>query len=125
MTPSTRRSLSAREYVAWLLALVVIAGASAFVTARFSTSAWPSGMARFEGQPVTIEAPRTSAPSYIQLYLRMDEGACKVLRITPEHEVTMSVPMSDGYARIGQFLPGDSLQLDPQGNKGEYWVRFE
>lgn len=125
VTPSTRRALSVREYSAWFLALVVIAGASGFVTARFSTAAWPSGMARFEGRPVTIEAPRTSAPSYVQLYLRMDKGACKVLRITPDNRVTMSLPMSEGSARIGLFLPGDSLRLDPQGNKGEYWVRFE
>ncbi len=83
-------------------------------------------MASFEGRPVTIEAPRTHAPSYVQLYLRMDKGACKVLRITPEHRVTMSLLMSEGCSsRIGQFFPGDSLQLDPQGNKGEYWVRFE
>ena len=125
MTPSTRRALSVREYIAWLLALVVIAGASGFVTARFSTSVWPSDMASFEDPPVTIEAPRTGAPSYVQLYLRMDKGACKVLRITPENRATMSFPMSEGSARIGQFSPGDSLRLDPQGNKGQYWVRFE
>ena len=56
----------------------------------------------------------------------MDKGACKVLRITPEHQVTMSLLVSEvNSSRIGLFLPGDSLQLDPQGNKGEYWVRFE
>lgn len=33
--------------------------------------------------------------------------------------------MGKGFVNNGTLPPGDSLRLDPQGNKGEYWVRFE
>jgi len=64
----------------------VIAGTSAFVTQRLSDSVWPSDMARFDGAPVTIEAPHTGSPIHVHIYLRMDQGVCKVSRVTPEHK---------------------------------------
>ena len=76
---------------------MVVAGASAFVTLRLSAPVWPSDMARFEGAPVTIEAPRTGAPVYVQLYLRMDQGQCKVSRVTPEHEQSELFWMGKGF----------------------------
>jgi hypothetical protein len=120
-----RRALSWREYIAWLLALMVVAGASAFVTQRLSDSVWPSDMARFEGAAVTIEAPRIGAPVYVHVYLRMDQGVCKVSRVTPEHKQSELFWMGAGSWHGGQLSAGDSLRLDPQGNTGEYWVRFD
>jgi hypothetical protein len=125
MIASTRRALSLWEYIAWLLALMVVAGASAFVTQRLSDRVWPSDMARFEGAPVTIEAPRTTAPAYVHVYLRMDQGVCKVSRVAPEHKQSELFWMGKGSWHGTGLSAGDSLRLDPQGNKGEYWVRFE
>lgn len=122
---SPRRALSSWEYVAWLLALTVVSGASAFVTQLLSDRIWPSDMARFEGAPVTIEAPRTGSPVYAHVYLRMEEGVCKVSRVTPEHKQSELFWMGKGSWHGGQLSAGDSLRLDPQDNKGEYWVRFE
>jgi hypothetical protein len=125
MMGSTRRALSRWEYIAWLLALTVVAGASAFATQRLSDCVWPSDMARFEGAPVTIEAPRTGAPVYVHVFLRMDQGVCKVLRVTPEHKQSELFWMGKGSWHSGQLSAGDSLRLDPQGHTGEYWVQFE
>ena len=63
MIASPPRTLSWREYIAWLLATAVVATASAFVTLWYSDCVWPSDMARFEGEAVTIEAPRIGAQS--------------------------------------------------------------
>ena len=125
MMGSTRRALSLREWIAWLLVLMVVAGASAFVTQRLSDCVWPSDMVRFEGAPVTIEAPHTGAPVYVHIYLRMDQGVCRVSRVTPEHKQSELFWMGMGSWHSGQLSAGDSLRLDPQGNAGEYWVHFE
>ena len=74
---------------------------------------------------MTIEAPRIGAPVYYTIYIRMDKGVCKVSRITPEHKQSELFWMGAGFVSNGTLPPGDSLRLDPQGNKGEYWVRFE
>jgi hypothetical protein len=124
-TASTRRALSLGEYIAWLLALIAVAGATAFVTQRLSDCVWPSDMARFEGAPVTIEAPRTGSPVYVHIYLRMDQGVCKVSRVTAEHKQAELFWMGEGSWHGGQLCAGDSLRLDPQGHTGEYWVHFE
>ena len=124
MTVSTRRALSVREYSAWLLLLMVVAGASAFATVRLSAHVWPLHMAHFEGAAVTVEAPHTGAPIYYTVYLRMEHGQCKVSRVTSEHKQSELFLMGEGFAR-DTLPPGDSLRLDPQGNKGEYSVRFE
>jgi len=124
MTASTRRALSVREYIAWFVALMVVAGASAFVTAWFSARGWPAHMARFEGAPVTVESPHLGAPIYYTIYIRMDHGVCKVSRITPDHKQSDLFLMGEGFVR-NTLPPGDSLHLDPQGNTGEYSVRFE
>jgi hypothetical protein len=120
-----RPGLSPWERRAWFLALVVVAVASAFLTQRYSDSIWPSNMARFDGAPVTIEAPRIGAPIFVHVYLRMDQGVCKVSRVTPENKQSEMFWMGAGSWHGGQLSGGDSLRLDPQGNKGEYWVRFE
>ena len=125
MIASTRRALSLWEYTAWLLAQMVVAGASAFVTQRLSNCVWPSDMAHFEGAPVTIEAPRIGAPVYVNVYLRMNQGVCKVSRVTPEHKQSELFWMGEGAWHSGQLSAGDSLRLDPQGHTGEYWVCFE
>ena len=122
---SPRRLFSLGEYIAWLLALMVVAGAAAFVTQRLSDSIWPSDMARFEGAPVIIEAPRSGAPVYVHVYLRMDQGVCKVSRVTPDRKQSELFRMGTGSWHSGQLSAGDSLRLDPQGQTGEYWVRFE
>jgi hypothetical protein len=118
-----RRALSWRELVAWALALAVVAGASAFVTQRLSD--WPSNMARFEGAAVTVEAPHTGSPVYAHVYLRMNQGVCKVSRITPDHKQSELFQMGEGSWHSGQLCAGDSLELDPQGQTGEYCVHFE
>ncbi|MGO8751964.1 MAG: hypothetical protein ACLQNE_38975 [Thermoguttaceae bacterium] len=125
MIASPPRALSWREYIAWLLATAVVATASAFVTLWYSDCVWPSDMARFEGAAVTIEAPRIGAPVYVHVYLRMDQGVCKVSRVTPEHKQSALFWMGKGSWHGGRLSAGDSLRLDPQGNQGEYWVRFE
>ncbi len=122
---STRRALSIGEYIAWFLLLLAVAFASVFATVRFACHVWPVNMAHFDGTPVTIEAPHMGAPIYYTIYLRMDQGVCKVLRITPEHKQSELFWMGKGFVTNGTLPPGDSLRLDPQGNKGEYWVRFE
>jgi hypothetical protein len=116
--------LSLWERLAWLVVLVIVAVASSFYLV-YSVHIWPSNMARFEGVPVTVEAPRLGAPVYYTIYLRMDKGVCKVSRITPEHKQSELFWMGKGFVNNGTLPPGDSLRLDPQGNKGEYWVRFE
>ncbi len=107
MIASTRRALSLWEYIAWLLALMVVAGASAFVTQRLSDRVWPSDMARFEGAPVTIEAPRTTAPAYVHVYLRMDQGVCKVSRVAPEHKQSGLFWMGKGSWHGSGLSAGD------------------
>jgi hypothetical protein len=47
-----------------------------------------------------------------------------VLRVTPQHEQHEIFWMGKGFATFS-LSGGDALRLDPQGNKGEYWVRFE
>jgi len=125
LTPATRRALSGWEYTAWLLALMVVAGASMFITERLSARDWPVNMARFEGAAVTVEAPRLGAPLYYTIYIRMEHGVCKVSRVTPDHKQAELFWMGKGFVSNSTLPPGDSLRLDPQGNKGEYWVRFE
>ena len=126
---STRRALSFWEYIAWLLALTVVAGASVFVTQWLSSpfwGSWPSDMTQFRGAPVTIDAPRgTGSSVYVRIYLRMDQGQCKVLRVTPQHEESVLFLMGQGSWSGPGLSAGDSLRLDPQGHTGEYWVRFE
>jgi hypothetical protein len=85
---------------------------------------WFSDMAHFEGAPVTLDAPRIGAPVYVHVYLRMDQGVCRVSRVTPEQKQSEMFWMGKGSWH-SQLPPGDSLRLDPQGNTGEYWVRFE
>ena len=85
----------------------------------------PSDMAHFEGAPVTIEAPRIGVADLLQIYLRMDQGVCKVSRVTPEHKQSELFWMGEGLVTAATLSAGDSLRLDPQGNKGEYSVRFE
>lgn len=65
------------------------------------------------------------APIYYTIYLRMEQGACQVSRVSPEHKQSELFSMGKGFVTNGKLAPGDSLRLDPQGNKGEYWVRFE
>jgi hypothetical protein len=125
VTPSTRRALSAMEYTAWFLALIVIAGTTGFFSSQLSSNHWPSNMAHFEGTPVTIETPHIGAPIYYTIYLRMEHGVCKVAQVTPGHKPAELFWMGEGFVTNGTLPPGDSLRLDPQGNKGEYWVRFE
>lgn len=122
---SMRRALSVWESVAWFLVLMVVAGASALVTLRLSSRAWPVNMAHFEGVPVTVEAPHLGAPIYYTIYLRMEQGVCKVSQVTPEQKPSELFWMGKGFVTNGILPPGNSLRLDPQGNKGEYWVRFE
>jgi hypothetical protein len=122
---STRLALSVREYIAWLLILGLVSGASAAATQRFSDYGWPSSMASFDGTPVTIETPRIGAPISVHIYLRMDEGVCKVLRVTPDQKQHEMFWMGAGSWHGGQLSSGDSLRLDPQGHTGKYWVRFE
>jgi hypothetical protein len=125
LVASTRRALSAGEYLAWILALAVFAWGSGFAALRLSADSWPAPMAQFDGAPVTVEAPHLGAPIYYTIYLRMEQGVCKVARVTPEHKRLELFSMGEGYVTRGTLPPGDSLRLDPQGNQGAYWVRFE
>jgi len=122
---SARHSLSRWEYGAWLLALAVVALATVFVTDRFSDRVLPADMARFEGSPVTIAAPAIGAPVRVHIYLRMDRGVCRVSRVTPDHKQSDMFWMGQGSWHGSQLSGGDWLRLDPQGNPGAYWVRFE
>jgi hypothetical protein len=119
------QTLTRRETAGWSLALVIVAVTVVVATNRLSDRVWPSDMVRFEGTPVTIEAPRDASPVYYYLYLRMDKGSCKVLRVTPEGKQSELFWMGKGFVSPGRLSAGDSLRLDPQGNTGEYWVRFE
>ena len=125
MTVSLRRALSVREYILWLLALTVVAGASALVTVWLSARVWPPHMAHFEGAAVTVESPHLGAPIYYTLCIRMEHGECRVSDMTPEHKQLELFSMGEGFVGHNILPPGDSLRLDPQGNKGEYSVRFE
>ncbi|MGW8256294.1 MAG: hypothetical protein ACWGMZ_02290 [Thermoguttaceae bacterium] len=120
-----RTGLSTWERRAWLIGMIVVAEASAFLALRLSCHVWPHRMARFENAPVTVEAPRIGAPVFYTIYIRMDKGVCKVSRVTPEDKQSDLFSMGKGFVNNGTLPPGDSLRLDPQGNKGEYWVRFE
>jgi hypothetical protein len=117
------RALTRRETVAWGVVLVIVALTVAIGTFRRLPWVWPSDMSRFEGVPVTLDGPPGS-PVYVHLYLRMESGSCKVLQVTPKHEQSEIFWMGKGFATI-KLSGGDALRLDPQGNKGEYWVRFE
>jgi hypothetical protein len=117
--------LSLREDTLWYGAMILVALAGAFFAVWWSSYAWPFNMARFEGTPITVEAPRVGAPVYYTVYIRMEKGVCKVSRVTPEHKQSELFWMGKGFVSNGTLPPGDSLRLDPQGNKGEYWVRFE
>jgi hypothetical protein len=119
------RVLAWREIAGWKLAFVATAFLVLLGTRWFSAYIWPSDMARFDGAPVTIEAPQIGAPVYYTIYIRMDKGVCKVSRITSEHKQSELFTMGKGFVNNGTLPPGDSLRLDPQGNEGEYWVRFE
>ena len=103
----------------------MVAGSSAFITVRLSVHHWPVNMAHFAGAPVTIEAPHLGAPIYYTICIHMDHGECKVSDITPEHKQLELFSMGEGFVGHHILPPGDSLRLDPQGNKGEYSVRFE
>jgi hypothetical protein len=122
---ASRWALSVQELVAWFLTLIVVAAASAFLTAWLSVRPWPVNMAHFAGAPVTIEAPHLGAPIYYTLYIRMDHGECKVYERTPDHKQSDLFSMGEGFVGRNILPPGDSLRLDPQGNTGEYSVRFE
>jgi hypothetical protein len=124
-TTSTRWALGFWEFIIWILITAMIGGASAYVSHRLSANIWPMGMARFEGAPVTIEAPRLGAPIYFTIYLRMNQGQCKVSQVTPQDEEKELFKMGEGFVSKWTLSPGDSLRLDPQDNEGEYWVRFE
>lgn len=116
--------LSLGERLAWIVVLVLAGVASSYYSG-WAAHIWPSDMVRFEGAPVTIEAPRVGAPVYYRLYLRMDRGQCKVSRVTPDRVESELFRMGKGFVSPGRLSPGDTLRLDPQGNPGEYWVRFE
>jgi len=118
------RALSRVEIVGWTLATIIIAVTVAVATRRLPDRVWLSDMAHFEGAPVTLDAPRIGAPVHVHIYLRMDQGVCRVSRVTPEHKQSEMFWMGKGSWH-SQLPPGDSLRLDPQGNSGEYWVRFE
>ena len=119
------RALTRLETIAWSVAILTVAITVAVATPRLSDRIWPSDMSRFEGVPVTLDAPPgAGSPVYVHVYLRMDQGSCKVLRMTPQHEQFEFFWMGKGFATI-RLSGGDALRLDPQGNKGEYWVRFE
>ena len=124
-TSSMARALSVREYIAWLLALIVVAAASVLVTLTISANIWPRHMAQFEGEAVTIEAPHIGAPVHYSIYIRMEHGTCKVSRVSPDHKEMELFSMGNGFVNNDTLRPGDSLRLDPQGNQGEYSVRFE
>lgn len=119
------RVLTWREIVGWKLVFLSLAVIVVLATHwLLPDRVWFSDMARFESVPVTIEAPRIGAPVHVHIYLRMDKGVCKVSRVTPEHKQLEMFWMGKGSWH-SQLPPGDSLRLDPQGNKGEYWVCFE
>jgi hypothetical protein len=120
------RALTRWETTGWTVALLIVAVTVAVATHRLSARIWPSDMVRFEGVPVTLDAPRgAGAPVYYHLYLRMDKGSCKVSRVTPEHKQSELFWMGKGFVSRGRLSAGDSLRLDPQGNTGEYWMHFE
>lgn len=119
------RAITRWETTGWILAILLVSLAIAFATNRLSVQAWQLDMASFEGAPVTVEAPRIGAPVYYTVYIRMEKGVCKVSRVTPEHKQSELFWMGKGFVSNGTLPPGDSLRLDPQGNKGEYSVRFE
>lgn len=112
------------ERLAWIFVLVLVGVASSYYSV-WAADIWPSDMMEFEGAPVTIEAPRVGAPVYYRLYLRMDRGLCKVSRVASGHQESELFRMGKGSVSPGRLSPGDALRLDPQGNPGEYWVRFE
>jgi uncharacterized membrane protein len=118
------RALSRRETVGWALATIIAVASVVVGTRRLPDRVWLSDMAHFEGTPVTLEAPRIGAPVRVHVYLRMDQGVCRVSRVTPEQKQSEMFWMGKGSWH-SQLPPGDSLRLDPQGNTGEYWVRFE
>jgi hypothetical protein len=119
------RVLTRWETAGWTMALVIVAMTVVFATDRLSVRAWPSDMSHFEGVPVTLDAPRIGSPVYFTVYLRMDQGVCKVSRVTSEHKESEMFWMGKGFVSNGKLSAGESLRLDPQGNTGEYWVRFE
>ena len=119
------RALSVREYIAWFLILMVAAGTSAFMTLQLPGRSWPDKMAHFEGAPVIVEAPRIGAPVFYAIYVRMEHGTCKVSRVTADHKEIWLFTIGKGSVTNDTIPPGDSLRLDPQGNAGEYAVRFE
>jgi hypothetical protein len=122
---SHKKVISIWERFAWILAMILIAIASAFITLRLSDYVWPLDMARFEGAPVTVEAPRVGAPVSYTMYLSMRQGQCKVSQVSPDGKQTDLFWMGKGFVSHSILTPGDSLRLDPQGNEGEYWVRFQ
>ncbi|MGA2062576.1 MAG: hypothetical protein ABSG67_19005 [Thermoguttaceae bacterium] len=123
------RALGWWEIIGWLLALLVLVLTVAFTTLWLSSPVWgpwPWDMTRFQGAPITIDAPRgAGSPVYVHLYLRMDSGQCKVSLITPQNEESVLFWMGEGSWSSDELSAGDSLRLDPQGHTGEYWVHFE
>jgi len=117
------QALTRRETIGWVVVLVTVAITVVIGTYRGLPWVWPFDMSRFEGVPVTLDGPPGS-PIYVRLYLRMGSGSCKVLQVTPKHEQSEVFWMGEGFATI-KLSGGNALRLDPQGNKGEYWVRFE
>ncbi|MGD0654996.1 MAG: YhfC family glutamic-type intramembrane protease [Thermoguttaceae bacterium] len=79
--------------------------------------------AQFSGLPVTITAPRDSSRS-IFLRLRMEEGQCKVSRETPDGRHVDLFAMGEG-TWSGKLTLGETIRLDPQGHRGEYYVRLD
>jgi hypothetical protein len=122
---SRQLDVSLRERIAWILAMILIACASGFITLRLSDYVWPWEMAHFEGAPVTVEAPRAGAPVSYTMYLSMGQGQCKVSQVAPDGKETDLFWMGEGFVSHTTLTPSYSLRLDPQGNEGEYWVRFQ
>ena len=119
------RVLTWREIIGWKVLSVIIVLAALWGTHRLLPDrVWLSDMAHFQGAPVTLDAPRVGAPVHVHIYLRMEQGVCKVSRVTPDHKQSEMFWMGEGSWH-SQLPPGDSLRLDPQGNTGEYLVRFE
>ncbi len=79
--------------------------------------------AQFAGSPVTITVPRDGSRS-IFLRLRMEEGQCNVSRESPNGQRVDLFTMGEG-TWDSTLSPGDTIRLDPQGHRGEYYVRLE
>jgi hypothetical protein len=82
-------------------------------------------MMRLEGTPVTIRPPQQSRESvYLRVWLRMDDGVCKVARGTEQGGFRELFTMGEGTF-TQELSPGETIQVDPQGHRGAYTVQFE